>query len=292
MIAHSLGSKPIEGIGGELRSPAALSRIARGELAEQRPPSFDDLAAVHAWRTAVHEAWGEHDSADHPHVATTIGGVPCLTAGREGAPTVVYVHGGGYVLGSPGVAVPITARFARSMRVVSVGYRLAPEFPYPAGLDDVVAVAEAIGADGPFAIAGESAGGGLAVAAALRLHAERRAEPCALALLCPHLQHDASEPFSRAYLGGVHADEPLASPLCADLRNLPPTLIQGASNERLFTQAVRFARAGRAAGVEVSLDVWEQLWHTWHYHPDVPEAGRAIDEAAAFLVARTPPARP
>lgn len=285
---------PVEiepGIGAGVLSPGAARRRAQAGASHLPVPAPDlaDLEAVGRWRAAVHAAWGEQLPHEPPHRRTSVAGVPCLEAGPAPgasgrAPAVVYAHGGGYVLGSAAVAAPITARLARHGRVVSVDYRLAPEHPFPAGLDDVTAVAAELARRGPVALVGDSAGGGIALAAALRL-AARGSAPVAVVLLCPHLRHDATEPFSRAYLGPCPADDPGASPLLAALGGLPPLLVQVAAHEALAPQAVALARRARRAGVAVSLDVWDGLWHTWHYHLDVPEAGLALDEAASFVLA-------
>ncbi|MDA3041189.1 MAG: alpha/beta hydrolase fold domain-containing protein, partial [Actinomycetota bacterium] len=248
-----------------------------------------------------------------------IGGVRCLRSGpgdtTASAPLVVYLHGGGYALGSPEVAVPITERLASQVEVVSVDYRLAPEHPYPAALEDTLAVLDAL-ATGPDAargvvLAGDSAGANLALSAALAL--TRRAgtdtRPSArlsgLILLSPHLDHrprhrqdsgdrrddvdnEAGRWLSAAYRGIRSIDDPAVSPLLADpeeLGSLPPVLIQVGTIDSTFQDAVRFARAARTAGCQTTLDVWDGLWHTWHYHRDLPEADAALLEAAQFAIA-------
>lgn len=275
---------PDEFIGDGRLSPQAAARRARAG-ASHLPVSVPDLAdhaAVAVWRAAVHAAWGEDDSDPPRHHREVIGGVPCLRAGPDDGPTLVYAHGGGYVLGSAGVAMPITGRLAAQLRVVSVDYRLAPEHPYPAAVDDVVAVARAVG---PCALGGDSAGGGLALAAARRL-VDAGAPVRSLVLLCPHLDHTDGDALSRAYVGGAPVDDPGVSPLHASLAGLPPALVQVSAGEALLAHAVRFARRARAAGVDATLDVWDGLWHTWHYHQELPEARRALDEAAGFVLSR------
>ena len=225
-------------------------------------------------------------------------------------PTVVYAHGGGYVLGSAAVAIPITARLAASgLRLVSVDYRQPPEHPFPAALDDVLAVYLALAAGGtPVALAGDSAGGALALSAAVAATA-RGVRPAAIALFSPLLDHlharrpddagsgvahvdDAGadsrdrqeQALLRAYAGDADPADPRLSPLHAEFSGLPPVRVQAAADEPLAAQAREFQRRAAVAGVDVTLELWDGLWHTWHYH-DLPEADLALAEAAAFLAA-------
>lgn len=208
----------------------------------------------------------------------------------------MYLHGGGYVLGSPGVTIPITTALSTSLHVISVDYRLAPEHPFPAAVDDAIAVIEAVGEDDrPVWLGGDSAGGGIALCAAQRCAGRSDGStPAGLVLLSPHLDHATWRPaddpahvevaaMSRAYRGDLAADDPLVSPLRGELAGLPPILIQTGTADHLHQQALAFARRARAAGVVVELDVWIELWHAWHYHPELPEAQRALAEAAAYV---------
>ena len=260
-------------------------------------PDLTDLAAVARWRAATNALWGEDDDPAVPHRQEMVGGVGCLVAGPPpdaGSPTVVYVHGGGYVLGSAAVAIPITARLARTLRVVSVDYRRPPEHPFPAALDDVVAVCLALAVEGtPVALAGDSSGGALALSAAVMAMAEGVA-PVAAVLLSPVLDHvsvpgrpspgDDERRLIDCYTGDTDPADPRLSPLRAELSGLCPVLVHAAADEPLAAQAVELQRRAAAAGVDVTLDLWEHMWHTWHYH-DLPEANLALAEAAAFLAA-------
>ena len=294
------------GIGAGRLSTAAQARLARSSTSVPAPmPDLDDLAAVAQWRNACNATWGEDDLADGVvHDRREIGGVSCLTAGNPARPTLVYLHGGGYVLGSAGVAKPITTTLATELHVVSVDYRLAPEHPFPAAVDDAIAVVAALtGAGAPVAIGGDSAGAGIALAAALALQLRPAAiELGALVLLSPHLDHRdrsarrgpdarALELMSRAYRGSVPADDPRVSPLNAgpaDLARLPPLLLQTGTDDGLHRQALALARRVRAArrDADVTLDVWLGLWHAWHYHPELPEAQAALGDAAHFVARR------
>lgn len=288
---------------GEL-SPAARERLARPPVAPLRPPPLDDLDGVARWRTAVHAAWldGDPPVEQCGHRAEMVGGVPCLRAGQGSGVLVVYFHGGGYALGSPEVAVPITERLAVGSEVVSVGYRLAPEHPWPAAVDDGVAVHRtlATGHPGrPIVLVGDSAGANIALSVALA----GEGPVAALVLLSPHLdlagpERAFDQPLSdvdagaagwlrQAYCGAVPADDLRVSPLRADLSGLPLTLVQVGSRDTSLDNAVRFARRARRAGVDVELDVWPDLWHTWHYHRDLPEADLALAEARRFIASHT-----
>lgn len=313
-------------------SPEAIAYQARRKPSVPiQMPDLSDHVAVARWRAETNSLWGEDDDSAVPHRRQLIGGIACrvadppMTAGPPstsesataarpavvaGVPTVVYAHGGGYVLGSAAVAIPITARLAASgLRVVSVDYRQPPEHPFPAALDDVLTVYLVLAAGGsPVALAGDSAGGALALSVAATATAQGK-RPAAIALLSPLLDHlqprrpgDAGSKFERtddagsdagdrqegtllaAYVGDADPADPRLSPLRADLGGLPPVLTQAAADEPLAVQAVELHRRATDAGVDVTLDLWEHMWHTWHYH-DLPEADQALAEAAAFLAA-------
>ena len=258
-------------------------------------PDLSDHAAVSRWRAEANALWGEDDDPQVPHQREVVGGVTCLVAGPSpdsGAPVVVYAHGGGYVLGSAAVAIPITARLARTLRVVSVDYRQPPEHPFPAALNDVLAVYRTlVGDEVPVALAGDSAGGALALSAAVTATADGMT-PAAVALFSPLLDHapahgrfDTANDERRllaSYVGSADPADQRVSPLRADLAGLPPLLAQAAAAEPLAAQALKLRDRAAAAGVDVTLELWEHMWHTWHYH-DLPEADQALAEAAAFL---------
>ena len=260
-------------------------------------PDLTDAEAVARWRAQTNALWGEDDDPSVPHRQEVMGGMACLVAGPPpdaGVPTVVYAHGGGYVLGSAGVAIPITARLARRMRVVSVDFRQPPEYPFPAALDDVLAVYRALASSGAsVALAGDSAGGTLALSAAVIATAEG-VPPVAIVLLSPLLDHvavpgrpspgDDERSLIDCYTGDADPADPRLSPLRAELGGLTPVLVQAAVDEPLASQAHEFQRRATLAGVDVTLDLWEGMWHTWHYHA-LPEAYLALDEAADFLAA-------
>jgi acetyl esterase/lipase len=194
--------------------------------------------------------------------------------------------------------------------VLNVGYRLAPEHPHPAAVEDAVAAvrfAYAAGlAPSRVAVGGDSAGGGLALATLLGLRDERAPLPAAgvcispwtdlsgsgdslraNAELDPMVDEDDLRLMASAYLAGRDARAPLASPLFADLRGLPPLLVQVGTAEVLLDDATRLAERARDAGVDVQLEVWEDMIHVWHAFADVlPEGAQAVEGIADFLEKR------
>lgn len=286
-----------------LSPEAAAYRTQRKPSVPITMPDLSDHAAVARWRAETNALWGEDDDPRVPHRREEIGGVSCLIAGPSpdsGTPVVVYAHGGGYVLGSAAVAIPITARLAASgLRVVSVDFRQPPEHPFPAALDDVLAAYLALADDDtPVALAGDSSGGALALSAAVTATAQAM-RPAAVALFSPLLDHAAvpGDPLADDegrrlidhYAGEADPANPRLSPLRADLSSLPAVLIQAGADEPLASQAVELHAQATAAGTNVTLELWEHMWHTWHYH-DLPEADQALTEAAAFLAAAVTPA--
>jgi acetyl esterase/lipase len=238
-------------------------------------------------------------------------------AARGPAPDVLlYVHGGGYVSCSAATHRPVTASLARLVgcRVFAAEYRTAPEAPFPAAFDDVVAVYRWLLTEGApgvrIAVAGDSAGGGLVLALALHARDAGWLAPACVVALSPWtdlagtgnsvrehdgrcaLFHSENIPaFAAVYLDGAPADDPRASPLYADLSGLPPVLIQVGSTELLWDDARRAHERLVAAGGSSRLTVYEDLMHGWHLMaPLLPEARVALREVASFV--RTHLARP
>jgi phosphinothricin tripeptide acetyl hydrolase len=234
---------------------------------------------------------------------------------RAGLESVVlYLHGGGYVIGSPRSHRHLAAAIATAAggSALLPHYRRAPEHPFPAAVDDAVAAYRWLIEDdgvrpGSIVIAGDSAGGGLTVATLLALRDAHVALPAAGACLSPwtdltcslpsHTTLAAVDPIvetsmvnrmASAYLGTADARTPLASPLHADLAALPPLLIQVGSDEVLLDDATELAARARAAGVDVTLEVWDAMIHVWQWFlPMLDEAQAAVDRIGAFVRAHT-----
>jgi acetyl esterase/lipase len=223
------------------------------------------------------------------------------------AGTVLYLHGGAYCLGSPATHRSITSHLARraTASVFVADYRLAPEHPFPAALEDAVAAYRGLLAQGcspaRLALVGDSAGGGLALALALRLRQLGEPSPAALVLLSPWVDLGrpdrgpvpdgeimVSLPWIEAcaslYLGAADAVEPLASPIHGDLRGLPPVLLQVGTDEILLQDSQRLYRALTQAGVAVELQTYPRRWHVFQANAGVlADADLALERAAQFL---------
>ena len=224
---------------------------------------------------------------------------------------VLYFHGGGYCIGTAALYRDFLWRMAAAAgaQVLYFDYRLAPEHPFPAALDDAVAAyrwAAARFDRRHIAFAGDSAGGGLLLATMLRLRDEGMPLPGAAAALSPWtdltltgasmranaqadptIDPDNMPHLVRNYCAGADPHNPFISPIYADPAGLPPTLIQAGSDEILRDDAVRMAEKMRAAGCEVALELWEKMPHVWHlYARFVPEARRALARVGEYLQAR------
>jgi monoterpene epsilon-lactone hydrolase len=221
---------------------------------------------------------------------------------------VLYLHGGGYVIGSARSHRHLAAAIAEAAaaNALLLDYRLAPEHPFPAAVDDATAayrwLLDQEIAPGRIVIGGDSAGGGLTIATLLALREAGLPAPAGgvcispwVDLTCggksyetkadvdPIVKRAGVEEMARAYLGATSPRTPLASPLFADLRGLPPLLIQVGSDEVLLDDAVQLAERAKAAGVETTLEVWERMIHVWHWFlPMLDEAQSAIDTVGRF----------
>ncbi len=235
-----------------------------------------------------------------------------LAPRRPGKGVVLYLHGGAYCFGSCATHRELAARLAKTtgMKTLLIDYRLAPEHPFPAAQDDALAawnyLLEAGHAPEDIVVAGDSAGGNLALSLALRLRDEGRAVPAALVLLSPwtdltineetevklaHRDPMVSKGFgieaASAYLAGRDASHPHLSPVFADMTGMPPMLIHVGTEEILLEDAQRLAEKAAQAGVEVELKVWDGMWHVFHLFGAVlSHARRAHREIGRFARSR------
>jgi len=225
---------------------------------------------------------------------------------------ILYFHGGAYVAMSARTHRSITSRLAASSgsSLFALDYRLAPEYPFPAALEDALAAYRALIATGTpassIAVAGDSAGGGLALALLIALRDAKDPLPAAAAVFSPWTDlavtgrsivgNDAAdvmffgswvEQVARHYLADTPAANPLASPVYADLTGLPPLLIQVSDSEVLLDDSRRVFDHAKQAGVAATLEIWPGLPHDWQiFAPILPEARAALREAGAFIRAR------
>ena len=246
--------------------------------------------------------------------AAALGGVPTAEItidGIEPRHVVLYFHGGVYVIGDAFQAAGLAAQIGRrtQAKVISVDYRLAPEHPYPAAVDDALAAYEALLQDGAapsdIAFAGESAGGGLAIATLVNARDHGLPLPAATLVMSPYadltlagptmetkrevdplLSRELLQPRVTDYTAGQDAALDLISPIFADLSGLPPLIIQAGTHEVLLDDAVRLAQRAAADDVEVTLEITPGVPHVFQaYHAILDEAGAALDRAGQFLSA-------
>ncbi|WP_291956320.1 alpha/beta hydrolase [Chelatococcus sp.] len=242
----------------------------------------------------------------------SIGAIPAewsLAPGSDAGRVLMFLHGGGYCSGSIKSHRTMATGVGRAagIRTLAVGYRLAPEHPFPAGLDDALSAYRFLRAEGyaaeNIAIGGDSAGGGMTLACLLSLRAAGEALPaCAWlaspwvdldmtgeslttkAAVDPLIQRDYLQGLAAAYLGGNDPRNPLISPLHADLKGLPPILVQVGSSETLLDDAVRISRALGVADVPVTLEIWPEMIHAWPlWSARLDDGARATEHVGAFL---------
>ncbi len=233
------------------------------------------------------------------------GQVPCAN--------ILYLHGGGYCLGSINSHRELSARISRAAqsRSLVIAYRLAPENPFPAAVEDALSAYRWMLKQGipssQIVIAGDSAGGGLTLAILAALRDAGDPLPCAAVCISPWtdmlatgasiVANDKIDPmingkviawFAKYYLGNEgDPKNPLASPLYADFQEFPPLLIQVGSDETLLDDSRRVAEKAKQAGVEVELQIWPQMTHVWHFFGHfLPEAGQAIQQIGEFIQAK------
>jgi acetyl esterase/lipase len=271
------------------------------ESVEEQRAQFEMAAAM---MTAAPDGvtWTEVDA----------GGVPSIWADPDGGSpdhVVMYVHGGGYVIGSATGYKNFTGQLAKAVgcRVLSVDYRLAPEHPHPAAVEDSTTayrwlLDQGFGAD-RLAISGDSAGGGLTMSTLLKLRDDATPLPVAGVPISPWVDMEGIgesmttraevdvlvsevglKGMAEMFLAGQDARDPLAAPLYGDLTGLPPLLIQVGDEETLLDDSTRLAEVAETAGVEVRLDVFPEMQHVFQlFAGNMPEADEAIAQIGAWL---------
>jgi epsilon-lactone hydrolase len=238
-----------------------------------------------------------------------VGGIQVTIAGNESEPVILYFHGGVYVIGSAATSVPLVADLVRRTggTAVTLDYRLAPEHPYPAAVDDARAAYAGLLAQGmepaQIVLAGDSAGGGLAVATLLTARDAGLPMPSCAFLMSPYadltlsgetlterqqldpiMSHEGLRVRAPEYLAGADAADPLISPIFGDLSGLPPLLIQVGSHEILLSDALRLAARAAITDVAVTLEVTPGVPHVFQgYAALLDEAAAALDRAADFV---------
>jgi acetyl esterase/lipase len=245
------------------------------------------------------------------YVAASANGIPCewvKTMKSTDSHTLFYLHGGAYIRGSIRSHRTLAASLADASagRALMVDYRLAPEFPFPAAIDDVLSAYVWLIKRVPpkkITFVGDSAGAGLALAAMLQMKAEALPLPAAGVLLCPWVDltcsHESYESLAavdflqtkeelqeaaQMYYQQESPQNPFVSPLYGNLKGLPPLFIQLGTHDLLYGEGRQLAEKATEAGVKVELDVWDQMIHNWQrYGSRLPEAGKAIRKGAAFV---------
>jgi len=286
---------------------------ARLAAQPQTPPP----ASLAEYRARIDASMGalplESGVSERPLDLQGVAAIELVRAGGERDPVLLYFHGGGYRIGSARAYRAYGSRLARACRarVALVDYRLAPENPFPAAVEDAVRAYRGLleRGDAPAQIvaAGDSAGGGLCAALGVALARERLPLPAGAICLSPwvDLTNRAASYRSNAasdllfglkqaeeaaalYLGGRDPSDPLASPLFADWSGMPPLLIQVGDIEVLLDDARALAERARSAGVAVRISVYSEMPHVWQLaYPAFPEAVRAVEEIAAFVRERS-----
>jgi monoterpene epsilon-lactone hydrolase len=240
------------------------------------------------------------------------GGVPAEWISAPGAcrdHVVLYLHGGGYCIGSINTHRDMVARISRASgaRALAIDYRLAPEHPFPAAVDDATAAYRWLLAQGTdpkrIVIAGDSAGGGLTVATLLALRDDGQPLPAAGVCISPWVDlegigesmtskadvdpmvtKDGLDKMAAKYYSSTNVRHPLISPIYGDLSGLPPLLIHVGTWETLLDDSTRLRERAQAGGVDVTLEPWDEMIHVWHiFAPFVPEGQQAIDRIGEYV---------
>jgi epsilon-lactone hydrolase len=271
----------------------------------------DPTASVERMRGAM-EKVSEHVARDVKCEAVSAGGVPAewiVPPNAANDRVILYLHGGGYVMGSINTHRAMIARIARASeaKALALNYRMAPEDPFPTAVDDATAAYRWLLAQGykpgKIVISGDSAGGGLTLATLLALRDAGTPLPAAAVPISPWADLEgtgasietraAADPMvdkagllrmAQMYAGDSDPKNPLISPIYADYKGLPPMLIQVGDAEILLDDSTRVAERARAAGVKVELEAWPEMFHVWHVFAKIlPEGQQAIDRIGEYV---------
>ena len=289
-------------------SPELARVIGLMKAIRAKPP-----ADIHEARTVLDQAFGEFKpSSDVTVFEIDAGGVPCQWITAPDAPQdrlIIYFHGGAYAACSPTTHQDLIARLSRASGAAALGvdYRLAPEHPFPAAVDDSIAAYNwALGhgfEPSNIVLAGDSAGGGLVLSVLLAARDSGVDLPAAGICFSPWVDLECSgasmaandhlDDFikyrglsarAESYLGGADPKHPWASALYADLRGLPPLLVHVGSAETLLDDSTRLVASAERAGVDITFKIWEDMVHVWQAFASIlPEGQQSIEEAGAFI---------
>jgi acetyl esterase/lipase len=249
--------------------------------------------------------------ADVTREAVTADGVPCEWIIPQNSPTdqaLLYLHGGGFVFGLTPQHLQMGAYLAQkmAMRILMVDYRTAPDYPFPAALNDCVTaylwlLNQVVSAQN-IVVAGDSAGGNLTITLLMKLRDGGNSLPAAAACLSPvtdltprdNLRQGFKDPllspkavnfYNQSYVGNKDAHNPLISPVFGNLRGLPPLLVHAGEDEILRDDAVRIASLAESVGADVHLEIYPRMWHVWQLNLTLPQAIQSLDDIAHFLKA-------
>lgn len=288
--------------------PSAAVRAAVAELTSAMRPGV----SIADQRAAYDRCFTQLPLPEDTSVEkTSVGGVPAelVTTPASGATVILYLHGGGYMIGSPASYRGLGSRLATAARarVLNLDYRLAPEYRFPAPVEDATAayrsLLEAGHPPGEIVIAGDSAGGGLTLATLLALREAGDPLPAAAVVISawtdltggsesltsraaidPWVSPAGLRAVARLYLNGADPQNPLASPFYGDLRDLPPLLLQVGELETLYDDTLRFAEKARATGVDVTVEAVAEMVHVFPmFAPIEPDGQAAIERIGAFV---------
>jgi epsilon-lactone hydrolase len=275
----------------------------------------DPTASVERMRGAM-EKVSEHVARDVKCEPVSAGGVPAewiVPPGAADDRVILYLHGGGYVMGSINTHRAMIARIARAAqaKALALDYRMAPEHPFPAAVDDAAAAYRWLLTQGykpgKIVISGDSAGGGLTLATLIALRDAKTPLPAAAVPISPWADLEgtgasvetraAADPMvdkpgllrmAKMYAGDHNPKNPLISPIHADYSGIPPMLIHVGDAEILLDDATRVTERAKAAGVKVELEAWPEMFHVWHVFAKIlPEGQQAIDRIGSYMLAHT-----